>query len=74
MERKPEGNFHDDLIDRVPYEEMPYELLLHQEAQGDRRATAEIRRRADAEVERMVQERLSGGGTGVGGPGAGATP
>ena len=55
----PSNRFKDTLIDEVPYEAMPYELLLHQEAQGDKKATIEMQRRAHESVEKKLQERLN---------------
>ena len=46
--------WRDVLLDDVPYEEMRYQTLLDLEAQGDEKAVAEIARRAQENLPRMV--------------------
>lgn len=56
--------FKDTLLDTVPYEDMPEELLIHQEALGDDAAAAELGRRADARVDEFLRN-LDAEGPGI---------
>jgi hypothetical protein len=47
--------FHDVVLDFVPYEELPYAMLLDKAELGDEAAEAELNRRAEEQVEKDIQ-------------------
>lgn len=47
--------FHDVVLDFVPYEELPYAMLLDKAELGDEAAEAELNRRAEEQVEKDIE-------------------